>query len=156
MWDFIWLNHKNSCSTIKLWAQEDAVKCQGYEVQATVQFVLAMSSMSAIHLLVIVGDYLVRSLLLWRVRSTVASPSESSHPTLRRSKNRRKLSSLFQSLQQMSVTSQQSHAPRQSRKWVRERWSVPFSHRPALGHCATWWKIILEVMLQLYKLLIKK
>lgn len=92
MWDFIWLNHKNSCWIISYGHREDAVKYPRIQkVQARVQFFQAVSSVSAIHLLVIVGDYLVHSPLLWRVGSTVASPSESSHPTLRMSKNRRKL-----------------------------------------------------------------
>ena len=35
-------------------------------------------------------------------------------------------------------------------------WSVLFLHHPVLRYCTHQWKIILEIMLQLYKLLIKK
>lgn len=90
-------------------------RCQlSKETESTshMPFFLAESSVSAIHLLVIVGDYLLISPL-----PAAQKGRKYSCWALRRSKNRRKPSFLCSNhFSKTPVSSQQSHTPRQSRE----------------------------------------
>lgn len=155
MWDFVWLIHR-TVQLLSYGHREDLSNIPGYEKykpRCSLSWQCPQCPLSSCTCNC--KRLSCPFLLLWRVRSTGFTLRVITSLLLEGPKMKEAEFPLFQSLQQMSVTSQQSHTPRQSRKWVRRDGLFPY-HRPALRVLYSPVENHLEVMLQLYKLLIKK